>query len=88
MSAVVQYWNLIDWILPTVGRVNVNKCFTTPPGIEPPSVAPSSRVRLRGVILLAKAGWLGSVEAIRTPTMMMPATNRGMRFPLTFMRAY
>jgi len=52
-SAVVQYWNFIDWIEVVDGSVKVNKCFTTPLGIEPPSVAPSSRVRLRGVMLVA-----------------------------------
>jgi hypothetical protein len=41
-SGVVQYRNFMEPTLPppTFGNVKVNWCFTTPLGLEPPSLAP------------------------------------------------
>jgi hypothetical protein len=54
-AAKVQYWNLIEPTFPVVGRVNWKKCLTTPLGLEPPSLAPASSVKLRFVICAAEA---------------------------------
>jgi hypothetical protein len=48
--AIRQYSNFIDPRVPLVGTVKSNLCFTVPPGLEPPSEAPSWRVKLRLVI--------------------------------------
>ncbi len=54
--AVVQYWNLIEpMAVPVVGTVNWKKCFTIPPALEPPSVAPACSVKLRVFIWAADA---------------------------------
>ena len=48
--AVVQYSNLIEPTVLPPGNVNAKKWFTTPPGFEPPSLAPGCKVKLRLVI--------------------------------------
>jgi hypothetical protein len=82
--AVVQYSNLIDptFGLPTEGSVNWKKWFTTPPGLEPGSVTPAWRVKLRVVIWLAAAlpDKLIKIE----PIAKTPKANLTAVFPLMF----
>src|SRR5262245_14356555 len=64
LPGIVQYKNKIDPSVPVVGKVKVNRWFTTPLGFEPPSVAPAWSVRLREVICEALA--LPAIKACST----------------------
>jgi len=83
--AVVQYRNWMEPMLglPAAGIVKLKRWFTTPLGLEPPSLTPAWSVKLREVSSAAYTPCIGKRLATRTNTTQATAkTIRTLPFTL------
>ena len=86
--AVVQYSNSIDPTVLLPGNVNWKKWLTTPPGCEPPSVAPGCSVKLRSLICAAYATSVRNTVMPKLVTNTASIKNGAIRLPFTLMRKF